>query len=69
MKKSLAEEYPEILKIWDYQKNTKHPEKVGSNTSTKFWFICANGHSYYRSVKIAVKSPCPDCKARAKSWW
>jgi ribosomal protein S27E len=62
---SLADEYPEIAKDWDYQKN--HPLKpymVRSQASTIVYWCCDKGHKTRQLVRTRVLSKfhgCPKC--------
>ena len=33
----------DLLELWDYEKNIKTPEQIGSNTGTRIWFKCPRG--------------------------
>lgn len=73
---SIAEKYPYILDIWDYDKNSKKPDEVVKGTSESFWFKCPNGHSYLAKpykVASAVRSGsrskgCPYCSSKRISF-
>jgi len=44
--KTLDKEYPEIAKLWDYEKNNPYtPDIIHPGTDESFYFICENGHS------------------------
>lgn len=60
---SLLDNYPEIAKEWDYEKNeTLKPSDITSQSSQKVWWICPNGHSYKSSVSHKVYGRgCPKC--------
>ena len=60
---SLLERYPEILKEWDYEKNTElNPNEVTSHSEQKVWWICPYGHSYKSSIAHKVDGRgCPKC--------
>ncbi|MEE0686777.1 MAG: zinc-ribbon domain-containing protein [Lachnospiraceae bacterium] len=54
-----------ILKEWDYEKNSLKPQDVKFGTKTYSWWKCEKGHSY--SMRIDVKSKgakCPICLGR-----
>lgn len=42
--------YPDIVKIWDYDKNNITPQDVTYKTTKKVWWVCDKGHEYYKSV-------------------
>lgn len=64
-KKSLAYQYPEIAKEWDYEKNgSLTPEKVRVRSNRKVYWICSIcGHSWktYIFNRTARNDGCPEC--------
>ena len=62
--------YPDVVDIWDYDKNSIKPSEVSRGTEKKYWFRCKNGHSYQtspcelrRDLRDGIKSMrCPYCK-------
>lgn len=44
----------DILKSWDYEKNSVKPSEIYFGTSDKYWFKCDLGHSCFQSVKSKV---------------
>ena len=59
----LATLRPDLLEEWDYEKNTILPGEVFANGTTKVYWRCKEGHSYYKSVRdrVAQKYGCPFC--------
>ena len=54
--------YPEMLKEWDYEKNTKKPDEVSKGTHNKMWWKCEKGHSYQANIPNRIKgTKCPYC--------
>ena len=55
---------PELVKKWDYDKNTITPYEVGKGSHTEIWWKCLHGHSYKRKVyqQVARNGKCPICK-------
>ena len=52
----------ELLKEWDYERNTINPSEVISGTNKKAWWICKEGHSYEASIVGRVRGAgCPFC--------
>ena len=45
----LEDEYPEIAKDWDYDKNKITPDKVLPFTNKRYYWKCEKGHSYLAS--------------------
>lgn len=60
---SFAHVHPELLKYWDYEKNTElHPETVLYGSERKAWWICEEGHSYSQRVNAKSRGAgCPIC--------
>ena len=65
---SLEESYPELVKEWDYEKNTITPKEVRPGTSYVVWWKCENGHEWTASVSSRVRfnTTCPICKRMKK---
>ncbi len=62
---SLAEKAPELLKEWDYAKNTIPPESVPFGSNKRAFWLCEKGHSY--DLRIADKysgQGCPICAGK-----
>lgn len=54
--------FPEIIKLWDYEKNTIDPGVVSSGSSKKYWWVGECGHSFQKPSKsIKNGSKCPYC--------
>ena len=63
-KNSLAIKYPEIAKEWHPTKNgVITPDNVSYASNKKFWWVCAKGHEYEKTVnnRVANKIGCPYC--------
>jgi len=61
---SLATKNPELLKEWDYSKNTKDPTKIKATSSEIAWWRCSLGHSYDMKIFLRTgkqKCGCPFC--------
>ena len=61
---SLAERCPDVLALWDYEKNRDVcPNRVSHNTKTRVWWKCDRGHSWQAPVNgIAYNGTrCPYC--------
>lgn len=53
--------HPHLLDEWDYEKNDRLPESVGSGAG-HVWWICKEGHSYSMAVHNKIKGKrCPIC--------
>ncbi len=58
----LATTNPELLKEWDYSRNSIKPDEITNGTSKKIWWICKNNHSYEATVPARRKGQgCPYC--------
>jgi len=53
----------DILKEWDYDKNTILPSEITSMNGKKVWWKCSLGHSYDSTIgsRTAQGSGCPYC--------
>jgi hypothetical protein len=58
----LASQHPDLLKEWDYTKNTLAPTDCTSGSSKKVWWICSDGHEWEAAISSRAKgSGCPYC--------
>ena len=67
--KSLAEENPNLLKEWDYEKNNEigiYPDKVTACSGRKVWWKCKRGHEWQAGIgnRNRLKQGCPECAKR-----
>ena len=61
-KGSLFETNPELLKEWNYDKNTIAPNQILAQSNKKVWWICAKGHEWEDSVAHRTSGRnCPYC--------
>lgn len=61
---SFAEQHPELLDEWDYERNEKKPEEYLSGSDKKAWWICKNcGLHWETSIYCRAKMGhgCPRC--------
>lgn len=65
-RKSLAEEYPELMCQW-HTSNLLSPKEVSSGSHKKVMWICKKGHTWEAVVKnrALLGSGCPYCEHRA----
>ena len=67
MQKTLSED-KDLLKFWDYSKNSKNPETLSLGSNYKAWWICNNGHSFQQLVssrtKYSKNDYCPYCSGK-----
>ena len=66
---SLATTYPELIKEWDFSKNTMRgldPEKLFAGSAKKAWWVCNNGHSWESQIRhrTTSKTQCSYCSRR-----
>lgn len=67
---NFEEAYPQLMKYWDYKKNTKNPDEVHSGTRIyNVFFICDKNHSFTKlpaHIKHLSneKINCPVCSGR-----
>jgi hypothetical protein len=60
---NLEENFPEVLKEWDYDKNKKLPSKYTRSSAQRVWWICSKKHSWKAQIanRTLGKTGCPDC--------
>lgn len=65
--RSFAYHYPEMLKEWDYEKNTVNPRMVSKHSSKQVYWLCDKGHSFYQAINSRVYDNynCPYCTNKA----
>lgn len=67
----LATTNPELLKEWDYDRNTPlglYPTKLSARMNRKVWWKCQNGHSWSAVIYSRTRgSGCPFCANKIKS--
>ena len=64
----LATTHPDLLKEWDYDKNSNNPTTVIAGSDSKAWWICPEGHSYEAAIGARVNgSGCPYCAGQRVS--
>lgn len=60
----LATVYPDVVPLWDYEKNEKNPDEVMATLQNYYYFVCDEGHEFKCSLNYLVKHnfECPVCK-------
>jgi hypothetical protein len=64
---NLLANYPELLKEWNYEKNTSlNPLKLLPGSKVKAWWFCINGHEWQTSIysRTQEKTGCPYCTGK-----
>ena len=64
---SLFDNFTELCKEWDYEKNEVQPTEFTSGSAQKVWWKCEKGHSYQASINKKTSSRstgCPYCLNR-----
>ena len=51
----LAATEPELLKEWDYRKNTVRPEHISRASRVRVWWKCCEGHSWKTSPACFIQ--------------
>jgi RNase P subunit RPR2 len=46
--------YPDVVKIWDYQKNGRGPDTISDIDTRKYSFKCTLGHQYETQLSTAI---------------
>jgi len=63
-KGSLLDNYPDIAKEWNYEKNGDlKPENVSANSNKKVWWKCSKGHEWDANIHSRTSNDrnCPVC--------
>ena len=66
-KTDLATVYPDLIKEWDYEKNSISPTQVACKSNKKYWWKCVKyGHSWETTVtdRTSDQTGCPFCANR-----
>ena len=64
----MATTRPDMLKIWDYEKNTVKPTEITAASGKKYWWVCEHGHSWEATANhISKGRGCPYC-ANKRVW-
>lgn len=58
----LASIFPEVKKIWDYDKNEKGPENYTSKSHSVAHWLCSKGHSYSQEISSKTQGGLDKCK-------
>ena len=60
--------HSELVKEWDFSKNTITPQEITYGSDKKVWWICPNNHSYLSSVSNHIYGKgCPICSIGKRS--
>ena len=65
--RNFATEYPELVKHWNRDKNSRKPEEFSPRSNYKVWWKCEIGHSWQASILNRTrdtKNLCPFCSNR-----
>lgn len=59
----LATLFPELVKEWNYNKNSNKPSDYLINSNQKVWWMCSKGHEWEAKIQSRTerKSGCPYC--------
>lgn len=65
----LATTHKDMLKEWDYTRNTISPTEVSFGSGKNVWWICAKGHRWKATIKnrVRLKHSCPKCSLSSVS--
>lgn len=57
---------PDLIKEWNYNKNSKTPKDFTVNSNKKVWWICEKGHEWEAKInhRTTSNSGCPYCSGR-----
>ena len=60
-----ASTHPELLKEWDYHKNSVQPTEIFAGSQKKVYWLCGKGHSWQATVHNRVHgNNCPYCAGK-----
>ena len=60
-----ASTHPELLKDWDYHKNSVQPTEIFAGSQKKVYWLCGKGHSWQATVYNRVHgNNCPYCAGK-----
>lgn len=59
----LKSQYPDLMKEWNYEKNSINPESVSYGSDYKVWWICEKGHEWQTNIYFRTNNHygCPIC--------
>ncbi len=63
--RSITNNAPRALILWDYEKNTESPNQVFYGSNKIYWWKCEQGHSFDSPVKAITRKGrggCPYCR-------
>lgn len=56
---------PELMKEWDYKKNSTDPKTLKKASNKKIWWRCSKGHSWQAQVSCRARGTgCPYCAGK-----
>ncbi len=63
LKNNFGDQYPEIAKEWDYEKNSCTPNEVSAGSNEQFYWLCSKcGTSYKTTIRNRIiGTQCPRC--------
>lgn len=61
----IATTNPEILAIWDYEKNHKKPTEYSAGSGYDVWWKCNQGHTWHKRISSQIiHNYCPVCSGK-----
>ena len=66
----LASQYPEIAKLWNYERNNPlRPDEITTHSNKKVWWKCAKGHEWRTTPNGFVDRGgfCPKCSSSLRT--
>ena len=68
-KNDLATMYPELLKEWDYEKNTLDPSEVSFGSNERVWWRCKRGHEWQTTIsnRTTLRRGCSLCSKELRT--
>ena len=65
----LSKTHPELIKTWNYTRNSQLPEKYMAKSNKKVWWICDKGHEWEELISNRTRpnQGCPFCSGHKVS--
>ena len=61
----IATTNPEVLELWDFEKNKNGPSDYSSGSGYEAWWKCAHGHSWHKRISSQIRhNYCPVCSGK-----
>ncbi len=57
---------PDLIKEWDFEKNTIKPTEISAGSNKRVWWKCSKGHEWEVKIcsRVTLDTGCPYCSGR-----